>query len=103
MNTLTKSSNDIPKLIKEHISLFDSFEYVYLFGSSLDPNMTHNDIDILTIYAKYSSKIGYDLKRISDELGKATGLYIDLTALSIEEEKDIHFLEKIKHHYLKLK
>lgn len=103
MNILTRSSNDIPGLVKEHISLFDSFKCVYLFGSSLDPNKIHNDIDILAIYIKYSIKIGYELKKISDELGRASGLYVDLTALSTEEEKDTHFLEKIKPHYLKLK
>lgn len=103
MNTLTKSNKDIPELIRDHLSLFDSFVHVYLFGSVLEPDITHNDIDILIIYAEYSNKIGNDLRLISSELGRASEMRIDLTALSIEEERDTAFLDKIKPHYLKIK
>ena len=103
MNTLTRLSKDIPELIREHIALFDSFEHVYLFGSALNPDVIYNDIDILTIYTEYSSKIGNNLKLISDKLEKASGVFVDLTVLSVEEEKDTAFLEKIKPHYLKIK
>lgn len=95
--------NSILGLIKEHIALFDPFKYVYLFGSVIYPNIPHNDIDILIIYAKYSDKIENTLQVISDELGKASGLLVDLTALSVEEERDIAFLERIKPHYIKIK
>ena len=40
---------------------------------------------------------------ILDELEKASGLPVDLTVLSVEEEKDTTFLEKIKPYYLKIK
>jgi len=103
MNILTTSNNDIIKLIKGHINLFDSFEHLYLFGSSLDSNVISNDIDLLVIYTEYSNKIANDLELIIDELEKVSGFPIDLTVLSIEEEKDTEFLEKIKSHYLKLK
>lgn len=89
--------------IREHIELFDSFEQVYLFGSALNFSTTYNDIDILIIYKEYSSEIGKQLKVIAEELGKACGSFIDLTALSVEEEKDIEFLKKLKSHYLQLK
>lgn len=98
-----RSKNSILGIIKEHIALFDPFIYVYLFGSVIDTNIAHNDIDILIIYAKYSDEIGNTLQVILDELEKASGLLIDLTALSIEEERDIAFLERIKHHYIKIK
>lgn len=98
-----RSKNNILGIIEEHIALFDSFVYVYLFGSVVDTNIVHNDIDILIIYAKYSDEIGNALQVISHELKKASGLLIDLTALSIEEERDIAFLERIKHHYIKIK
>lgn len=94
--------NSILGLIKEHVALFDPFKHVYLFGSVIDPNIAHNDIDILIIYAKYSDKIGSSLQVISDELEKASGMLVDLTVLSIEEERDIAFLEKIKPHYLEI-
>lgn len=98
-----KLNRNIPKLIKKHIELFDSFEQVYIFGSSLLNAAFYNDIDILVIYAKYSSKINNDLKLISNKLEEVSGVFIDLTALSIEEEKDTLFLEKIKYNCLKLK
>ena len=103
MNTSKQLSNGIPELIIEYISLFDSFKHVYLFGSSLDSMILHNDIDIILLYPEYSNKIGDDLRLISDELEKASGMVVDLTALSIEEEKDTAFLNRIKPHYLKLK
>lgn len=84
------------------MSLFDYFEYVYLFGSALEPGASFNDIDILVIYKEYSSRIGNGLKLTSDGLEKAIGCTVDLTALSIEE-KDTAFLEKIKPRYVKLK
>lgn len=98
-----RSKNSILGLIKEHVALFDPFKYVYLFGSVIDPNIAHNDIDILIIYAKYSDEIENTLQVISDELEKASGLLVDLTALSIEEERDIAFLERIKPHYIRIK
>ena len=97
-----RSKNSILGIIKEHIALFDPFTYVYLFGSVIEPNIAHNDIDILIIYAKYSDEIGNNLQVILDELEKESGMIIDLTALSIEEERDIAFLERIKHHYIKI-
>ena len=63
----------------------------------------HNDIDLLVIYEKYSQEIENALKKISNELQKVTDLPIDLTVLSVEEEKDIAFLEKIAPNYLKIK
>lgn len=103
MDTLTNLDRDIPKLVSEYIALFDSFENVYLFGSILKSEMVHNDIDILAIYINYSNKINNDILMILDELEKASGLPVDLTVLSVEEEKDTTFLEKIKPYYLKIK
>ena len=103
MDTLTNLDRDIPKLVSEHIDLFDSFENVYLFGSILKPEMVHNDFDILAIYLNYSNRINNDILMILDELEKASGLPVDLTVLSVEEEKDTTFLEKIKPYYLKIK
>lgn len=103
MNTSTNLGKDISKLVREYMDLFDSFEHVYLFGSVLKSEKIYNDIDILVIYIKYSNRINNDILTISDELEKASGLPVDLTVLSVEEEKDTAFLEKIKPHYLKIK
>ncbi len=105
MNTLMKLniSDDISEFIKQHITLFDSFDSVYLFGSILNTNKISNDIDILLIYSKYSNKIINDLNSICSVLEETVGLPVDLTVLSIEEEKDTKFLKRISSLYLKLK
>ena len=104
MNILMESSESIIKVIKENIALFKSFEHVYLFGSVLDFDAIHNDIDILIIiYKEYSNIITSDLQLISAVLEKATGMLVDITSLSVEEEKDTAFLEKLKQRYLKIK
>ena len=83
--------------------LFAPFKHVYLFGSALNPNIPHNDIDILVIYTEYSKKLSSELELICIKLEKACGLPVDLTVLSVEEVTDTAFLERIKPHYLKLK
>lgn len=83
--------------------LFDSFDNVYLFGSILITNKTPNDIDILLIYSNYSKKIINDSNLICSTLEDISGLPVDLTILSIEEEKDTKFLKKLNSLYLKLK
>lgn len=106
MDILMKScrlNNDIIEQVKKHILPFDSFKQVFLFGLALKPNMINNDIDILIIYAEYSNEFGNDLILFSNELEKESGIFIDITSLSIEEEKEIKFLDRIKHHCLKLK
>lgn len=96
-------TNYISLLIERHIKLFDSFDNVYLFGSILNINKISNDIDILLIYSEYSNKIINDLSIIRSVLEELSGLSVDLTVLSVEEEKDTEFLKKINLEYLKLK
>ena len=103
MDTLTNLDRDIPKLVSEHIDLFDSFENVYLFGSILDDSKFSNDIDLLLIYSSYSNRILDDLNQISSVLETMYRLPVDFTVLSIEEEKDIEFLRRIYPKYIKLK
>ncbi len=98
-----KSNKAISDLIKKFIPLLDSYEHIYLFGSILKPCVQSNDIDILVIYKKYSKKLDNDLRLFSEEIEKASGMMVDLTALSTEEEKEFKFLERIKSNFLKLK
>lgn len=99
----TKSRIDIPELLRKSLSLFDSFDQVYLFGSSLDQHLIPNDLDILLIYTEYSHRIKESTSRIYEELGKATGMSIDLTVLSVEEKTSTSFLNRIAPNYLRIK
>lgn len=47
-----KLENNILELIKKHISFFEPFKCVYLFGSATNPDLVHNDIDLLVISIK---------------------------------------------------
>ena len=106
MNISIKSSrlnNDIIEQVIKHMMPFDSFKHVFLFGSALGPNTIYNDIDILIIYEEYSNEFDNDLLLFSNELEKESGMLVDITSLSVEEEKETKFSEKIKPHCLKLK
>lgn len=98
-----KSNDNIIEIIRGHTTLFDPFEFVYLFGSAINPNLIHHDIDLLIIYTKYSQEIENALQKVLNKLREAIDLPIDLTALSIEEEQDTAFLKKIEPNYLKIK
>lgn len=95
--------HNISEFIKQNITLFDSFDNIYLLGSILDANRIPNDIDILLIYSKDSNKILNVINIISSTLESISGLPVDLTVLSIEEEIDTGFLKRVSAQYLKLK
>lgn len=98
-----KSNNKrIIETIIHNIRLFDSFDKVYLFGSILKNKTVFNDIDILLVFSKHTEKMLDDLKIIDSCLQRLCGLPIDLTVLSVDEEKDTDFLTKISS-YLKIK
>ena len=103
MNTLEESKNHILNNIKKNISLFNIFENVYLFGSILCKDKVSKDIDILLIYSKYSQDLIKNVNYASSILNDICNLPIDFTVLSVDEEKDIQFLQKLNFNYLKLK
>lgn len=103
MHTSISKKNDVARMIEEHLSLFNSFIHVYLFGSSLKPQAFSNDIDLLVIYSDYSEKVSSALKTIAVKLEMVSGLPIHLTALSEEEEQDTGFLARLKPYYIELK
>lgn len=105
MNTLIESniSDKISEFIKQHLKLFDSFENIYLFGSILIKNKIPEDIDLLLIYSEYSRKIINDLAFVRSVLEEVSGLPVDFTVLSVEEERDTGFLKRLDSLYLKLK
>lgn len=95
--------NNIIEHIRKHITQLDSFRHVFLFGSTLKLNTINNDIDILIIYTEYSDKFYNDLILFSNELEKEIGMIVDITSLSVEEEEETQFLDRIKSRCLKLK
>lgn len=104
MRTLMGLSNtNIVALIQENATLFDKFDKVYLFGSVLDDNRFSNDIDLLLIYTSYSDTIRQESNRILNSLESLSGVPVDLTILSIEEERETQFLNRISRRCLKLK
>ena len=62
-----------------------------------------NDIDILLIYKEYSNNIINDLNIICSVFANLSEFPIDLTVLSVEEEKDTMFLKRLNSRYMKLK
>ncbi len=100
---LSRLNNDIIERVRKHITPFESFKHVFLFGSALELNTINNDIDILIIYTEYSNKFDNDLILFSNELEKEIGMLVDITSLSVEEEKETKFLDRIKYYCLKLK
>ncbi len=104
MTTSTNSTNNnISKLIKENIVLFVPFKHVYLFGSALDTNKIPNDIDLLLIYSEYSTRINEAVKHITLRLESICDISVDLTVLSVKEERDVNFLNRISPKYIQLK
>lgn len=103
LDTLMELKNSVTKYIKQNISDFQSFDNIYLFGSILDDSAIPNDIDILLLYSEYSEKINLDSAILSSILENKFGLPIDLTILSINEEKETMFLSRLNSLYLKLK
>ena len=97
------TSADICDLINRNTELFNSFNNIYLFGSILDVDKNSNDIDLLLIYPEHSNEIINDVKIIYSAFANWCEIPIDLTVLSVEEEKDTKFLKRLKSKYLKLK
>lgn len=88
--------------VKHHLSLFKSFDEVYLFGSSLN-NTLSNDIDLLLVYsADNKDSIVKEIDIIISVLFDHFQKPIDITALSHDELSDCGFLEKIKT-YIRIK
>ncbi len=106
MNTLIKSNKtnkDIIKQIKKYTKQFDTIKHAFLFGSFLKHKKRIHDIDLLLIYSEYTSEVKNDLMKLENKLKKEIETFVDITSLSVEEEKEIKFLDRIKPHYLKLK
>lgn len=84
----------IDVLIK-NIQLFELFAQVYLFGSVAQNKEFPNDIDLLLVYDKYSSKIQSEKDYIYSFLKKILNLHVDLVVLSENELLETKILQKI--------
>ena len=84
------------EMVKKHTYLLHDAKDVYVFGSVLNLSKKPRDIDILIIYFNYTSTIEEETRKFSEELENDRGLSVDLTILSVEEEREVCFLDKIK-------
>lgn len=96
-------NNHIVELIQNNIALFEPFDKVYLFGSVLNDHKVPNDVDVLLIYSQCTNEITKEISRVLISLENLLGISVDLTVLSVEEEKDTQFLNRIMPCVLKLK
>ena len=90
-------------LIKQNMNLFNLINKEYLFGSILNPNKIPSDIDILLIYSVYSERLTENINLICNTLNQVSKFPVDLTVLSVAEEKELEFLKKQKLNYLEIK
>lgn len=88
-------NNDRIEIIRKLIPILRDVEHVYCFGSALFVNAKPNDIDILIIYQEYTNAISQQIKKFAQEAENASGLKVDLTILSKNEEKELRFLDRI--------
>jgi predicted nucleotidyltransferase len=103
MLTNCKNKNYALTLIRQNINLFDSFNNIFLFGSILLPQKKSSDIDILLLYSIYSERLIESVNNIYNTLNIESEIPVDLTVLSLSEEKELKFLEKQKSNYIKIK
>ena len=83
------------ELIKKYLPLLNDVGQVYVFGSTLASNKIPSDIDVLIIYSEYSNTIQRQISEFEKHLESESGLPIDLTILSFEEEHQVGFLGKV--------
>ncbi|VXB58008.1 conserved hypothetical protein [Flavobacterium sp. 9R] len=83
----TYVNSEIRKISKQ----YSNYDF-YLFGSFIENDIRYSDIDVLIIYdtMEQISSVRSDFKKID------TFEIFDLMFLSIDEEKEIKFVEKVK-------
>ena len=101
MNSSLKDK--VIEVIETKDNMFAVFDNIYLFGSILRRESVPNDIDILCIYSCYPDKLVEAVNAIRAILEMELRHPIDLTVLSVNEEKDVGFLKRLNFLYLKLK
>ena len=87
--------DDVINAIHNKLSAFDIFKHVYLFGSVLDVDRVPNDIDILLIYDVYTDEVIQKANYVKKLLEEEFEIPVDLTVLSVNEEKEVEFLSRI--------
>lgn len=106
MNTflVSEAADNIITILKQQLSLFRDFSDVYLFGSVLsNPNTTPQDIDILLVYPALPDTLLGTVKVIRSVLEEECRMPVDLTVLSLAEEKDVHFLDRLNSKFYRIK
>lgn len=103
VTSMNKENNNIIKTVRENVALFERFNKVYLFGSVLDESEFAGDVDLLLIYTIDLEQVVQEICKITIALEKVLGIPVDLTVLSVEEEKETEFLKRVSSRSLRLK
>ena len=97
----TERIKEISDEIKKNCDKYPNCNKVYLFGSVLYKDIP-NDIDILVIYDDSNCDINIQLNMLSATVETVSNIPIDMTALSEEEMKEIHFLKRVYPNYVRI-
>ncbi len=86
----------IIEAIQRNLDSLSAIKHLYVFGSVLDSNSIPNDIDILLIYDEYTDDVKEASTRVKDVLENEFELPVDCTLLTMKEEKDVCFLNRVR-------
>ena len=87
--------DSLTEFVGQNGNLFGFFDNIYLFGSVLNNDKPPNDVDILLVYSNRLNDWIANLDDIDRELERICGLPIDLTVLSVDEERAVGFIKRI--------
>ena len=87
----------------EKTDLLNLFDSAYVFGSIVKCEGIPHDIDILLIYSIFSCDIHNQIDEIAKYIEERMLYPVDITALSIEEEKEVRFIDNLDNQYVRIK
>ena len=92
----TTFCDEIVEYCKNHSSLFQAFDQVYLFGSTVKGTDDPSDLDFLLVYDFYSDAVIEAVNHLEKQLKDLFHLPIDTTILSEKELRETDFLPRIQ-------
>jgi uncharacterized protein len=94
---------NIINLIRKNMDIFSVYDNVYIFGSILEEDRHSNDIDILVLYSGDFYDVIKRTNEVTEYIEKLISYPVDITVLSVEEEKDVGFIDRLNGKYIRIK